>query len=85
MIEAIQLLKSEALVLRSMTTPNTQTITEWAAKENERLADKYEFAAEALRQLHNQGFNEGILVGLQTIAESCERRRKRQAVPGGEK
>lgn len=79
MIDAINLLKMEALSRRSMTTPNANTITEYAAAENARLADEYEFAAEALRKLHNEGFAEGVLEGLKALAESCKRRRERKA------
>ena len=71
MINAIQLLKMEAQARRSMTTPNAHTITEYAAAENAKLADEYEFAAEALRKLHNEGFNAGVLAGLKALAESC--------------
>ena len=78
MINAIQLLKMEAQVRRSMTTPNANTITEYAAKENEKLADEYEFAAEALRKLHNEGFAEGVLAGLKAMAESCKARRDKK-------
>lgn len=79
MINAIQLLKMEAQARRSMTTPNAHTITEYAAAENAKLADEYEFAAEALRKLHNEGFNEGVLAGLKALAESCKARRERKA------
>lgn len=78
MLNAIMLLKHEAHARRSMTTPNANTITEYAAKENEKLADEYDFAAEALRKLHNEGFTEGVLAGLKSLAESCEARRKRK-------
>jgi hypothetical protein len=79
MHNAIQLLKMEAQARRSMTTPNANTITEYAAKENEKLADEYEVAAEALRKLHNEGFSEGILAGLKSLAESCKARREKKA------
>ena len=79
MINAIQLLKMEAQARRSMTTPNAHTITEYAAAENAKLAEEYEFAAEALRKLHNEGFNEGVLAGLKALAESCKARRERKA------
>ena len=79
MINAIQLLKMEAQARRSMTTPNAHTITEYAAAENAKLADEYEFAAEALRKLHNECFNEGVLAGLKALAESCKARRERKA------
>jgi len=69
----------EAQARRSMTTPNAHTITEYAAAENAKLADEYEFAAEALRKLHNEGFNEGVLAGLKALAESCKARRERKA------
>lgn len=62
MLNAIILLRMEAKALRSMTTPNTQTITEYAAKKNMELAEEYEFAAEALRKLHNEGFKKGYLL-----------------------
>lgn len=75
MINAINLLKMEAQVRRSMTTPNAHTITEYSAKENEKLADEYELAAEALRQLHNRGFEEGVLEGLKSLAASCKANR----------
>ena len=35
-------------------------------------------AAEALRKLHNEGFNEGVLAGLKSLAESCRARREKQ-------
>ena len=79
MINAIQLLKMEAVARRSMTTQNANTITEWAAKKNAELADEFEFAAEALRKLHNEGFNEGVLAGLKALAESCKARRDKKA------
>jgi hypothetical protein len=77
MIKAIQLLQMHAADLRRMTTPNAHTITEHAAKENEKLADEYEMAAQMLRQMHNKAFEEGILAGVQSLAESCKRRRDR--------
>jgi hypothetical protein len=76
MINAILLLKMEAQCRRRMTTPNAHTITEHAAKENAKLADEYEFAAEALRKLHNEGFGEGVMAGLKSLAESCKARRE---------
>jgi hypothetical protein len=76
MINAIQLLKMEAQCRRRMTTPNAHTITEHAAKENAKLADEYEFAAEALRKLQNEGFGEGVMAGLKSLAESCKARRE---------
>ena len=79
MINAIQLLKMEAQARRSMTTPNAHTITEYAAAENANLADEYESAADALRKLHNEGFNEGVLAGLKALAESCKALRERNA------
>jgi hypothetical protein len=75
MINAIHLLKMEAQCRRRMTTPNAHTITEHAATENAKLADEYEFAAEALRKLHNEGFGEGVMAGLKSLAESCKARR----------
>jgi hypothetical protein len=76
MINASQLLKMHEADLRRMTTPNANTITEHAAKENAKLADEYEFAAEALRKLHNKGFSEGVVAGLKSLAESCKARRE---------
>jgi hypothetical protein len=78
MIDAINLLKTEALSRRSMTTPNQHTITEWTARENERLANQYDLAAEALRRMHNKAFADGILEGVKAIADSCQRRRERK-------
>lgn len=75
MNDAIMLLKMEAAARRSMTTPNQHTITEHTARENERLANQYELAAEALRQMHNKAFADGILAGVRSMAESCEARR----------
>lgn len=79
MINAINLLKMEATVRRGMTTPNANTITEYAARENAKLADEYELAAEALRQMHNEGFKDGVLAGLKSLAESCKARREAKA------
>lgn len=76
MINAILLLRQEAQVRRSMTTPNAHTITEYTAKENEKLADEYELAAEMLRKVYNEVFNEGFLMGMKSLVESDERRRK---------
>jgi hypothetical protein len=80
MINAIYLLKMEAQCRRRMTTPNAHTITEHAAKENAKenakLADEYEVAAEALRKLHNEGFGEGVMAGMKSLAESCKARRE---------
>ena len=70
MINAITLLKMHAEDLRRMTTSNANTISEWTAKENAKLADEYEFAAEALRTLHRGG-----LADLKAIAESAARKR----------
>jgi len=78
MINAIMLLKQEAAARRSMTTPNAHTITEYTARENAKLADEYEFAAEALRKLHNEGFKEGVLNGLKSLSESCKARREKK-------
>lgn len=75
MIHAIQLLKMEAHARRSMSTPNQNTITEHTARENSTLAEEYELAAEALRQIHNGAFKEGWLQGLKNIADSCMARR----------
>jgi hypothetical protein len=79
MIHAIQLLKMEAQCRRRMTTPNAHTITEHAARENAKLADEYEFAAESLRKLHNEGFGEGVMAGLKSLAESCKARREEKS------
>lgn len=76
MIDAIRLLKEEAHIRRGMTTPNQHTITEHSARENKRLADEYETAAEALRQMHNKAFADGILAGIRSIADSCKARRE---------
>lgn len=78
MFDAIHLLEEEAVIRRSMTTPNSHTITEHTARENARLADQYELAAKALRQMHNKAFAEGILAGMKVLAESCERRRTKE-------
>ena len=78
MINAIQLLKMEAAGRRSMTTPNAHTITEYTARHNAELADEYELAAEALKQLHNRMFEEGILAGMKRLADSCEARQEKK-------
>lgn len=77
MQNAIQLLKMEAHARRGMTTPNAHTVTEAAAAENAKLADEYEAAAEALRRMHNKAFEDGILEGVKSLAESCKARRER--------
>lgn len=77
MINAIQLLKMEAQARRSMTTPNANTVTKYAAAENAKMADEYDLAAEALRRMHNKAFEDGILEGVKALAESCKRRRER--------
>lgn len=74
MHNAIILLKQEAAARRSMTTPNANTITEYSARENAKLADEYELAAEALRKLHNEGFTEGVLAGLKAMADDLKAR-----------
>lgn len=78
MIDAIQLLKMEAQVRRSMTTPNAHTITEYAAAKNAKLADEYELAAEALRRMCNKAFEDGIIEGVKALAESCKARSERK-------
>lgn len=78
MINAILLLRQEAQVRRSMTTPNAHTITEYTAKENEKLADEHELAAEMLRKMYNERFTEGFLMGMKSLVESDERRRKKK-------
>lgn len=75
MINAIILLRTEAENLRGMTTPNQNTVTEYTAQKNAKLADEYEFAAEALRKLHNEGFAEGVLQGLTSLVEDIKRRK----------
>lgn len=77
MIHAIQHLKMAAEDYRRMSTPNANTITEYTANKNAELADEFELAAEALRKLHNEGFNEGVLAGLKSLAESCKARREK--------
>ena len=84
MIHAIQHLKMAAEDYRRMSTPNANTITEYTANKNAELADEFELAAEALRKLHNEGFNEGVLAGLKALAESCKARREKQ-VPNAPK
>lgn len=76
MIHAIQHLKMAAEDYRRMSTPNANTITEYTANKNAELALEFEVAAEALRKLHNEGFNEGVLAGLKSLAESCKARRE---------
>lgn len=78
MIHAIQHLKMAADDYRRMSTQNAHTITEHTARENAKLADEFELAAEALRKLHNEGFNEGVLAGLNGLAESCKARREKE-------
>ena len=80
MQNAIALLLMEAQVRRSMTTPNANTITKYAAEENAKLADEYETAADALRRMHNKAFEDGIVEGVMALAESCKRRREREAL-----
>lgn len=41
------------------------------------LCDKADAAVEELRLLHNKQFTEGIVAGLEKLAESCARRRER--------
>lgn len=79
MINAIELLKMEAYARRSMATPNAHTITEYAAKKNAKLADEYELAAEALRQMQNVAFADGILKGVESLVASCKARREKKA------
>lgn len=78
MIHAIQHLKMAAEDYRRMSTPNANTITEYTANKNAKLADEFELAAEALRKLHNEGFNEGVLAGLKSLSESCKARHEHE-------
>lgn len=77
MIKVIQHLKMVAEDYRNMSTPNTSTITEYTANKNRELALEFEVAAEALRKLYNEGFNEGILAGLTSLTENCKARRNK--------
>jgi len=77
MNNAIDLLKREAHARRSISVPNSQTITEYTAKKNLKLAEEHEAAAEALRQMHNKAFADGVLAGVKSLAESCKRRAER--------
>ena len=61
-----------------MTTPNAHTITVYTAHKNAELADEYELAAEALRQMHNKSFEDGIIAGIRSMAESCKARREKK-------
>lgn len=63
-----------------MTTPDANVTAAHAALRNAKLADEFEFAAEALRKLHNGCFTEGILQGMKSLAESCNARRERKAL-----
>ena len=81
MLDVITHLEMAAADYRRLTTPNQFTITESAARENERLANQFQLAAEALRQMHNRLFVEGIVAGVKNIAASCEARRNRRASP----
>lgn len=76
MINAIQHLKMAADDYRRMSKFNAHTITECMALKNAALADEFELAADALRKLNNEGFNEGVLAGLKSLAESCKARRE---------
>ena len=78
MIHVIQHLKLVAEDYRRLVTPNANTITEYTAKRNAELALEFEVAAEALLKLHNEGFNEGVLAGLKSLAESCKARREKK-------
>lgn len=78
MINAIQHLKMAAEDYRRMATPNANTVTEYTARKNAELADEFDLAAEALRKLHNEGFTEGVLAGLRSLAESCKARREKK-------
>ena len=78
-LDVIQHLKIEAQTLRSMTTLNANTVTEHTARKNAELANEFEFAAEALRNIHNDGFAEGVSDGLKSLAESCKERRDKSA------
>lgn len=84
MIHAIDLLMMEAHARRSMTTLNTNTISEHAAMENQKLTKEYELAAEALRRMHNKVFEAGITAGVQSIVESCNARRNRKILKVGD-
>ena len=66
----------ESHAMRSMTTPNAHTITEHTANKNRMLADEYELAAEVLRRIQNKAFEDAILGGVDSLVESCKRRRK---------
>ena len=81
MLDVITHLEMAAADYRRQTTPNQSTITWSAAIENERLANQFQLAAEALRQMHNRLFEEGIVAGVKNIAASCEARRNRRASP----
>lgn len=81
MLDAINHLKMAAEDCRRLTTPNQFTITEAAARENERLANQFDLAAEALRQMHNRMFEEGIVAGVKSLVDSCNARRQRKASP----
>ena len=71
MIRAIELLRNEAQVLRSMTTPNSNTITEFTARQNAELADEYELAANELRKLYNEQFINQLVKGIESLVDSC--------------
>lgn len=73
MINAIDLLKMAAYDMRNISTPNSQTITEYAAKHNLKLAEEYELAAQLLAKAQRAGFAEGWLEG---INKWCKEREK---------
>lgn len=81
MNDAINHLKMAAEDYRRLTTPNQFTITEATARENERLANQFDLAVEALRQMHNLAFEEGIVSGVKSLVDSCNSRRLRKASP----
>lgn len=64
MINAIRLLKMAAHDMRNISTPNSQTITEYAANQNKKMAEEYELAAQLLVKAQNAGFAEGWLEGI---------------------
>lgn len=79
MINAIQYLKRAAENYRIMAASRANNANEGSADKNRELADEFEPAAEALRTLHNERFNEGVLAGLTSLADSCKARRAKAA------
>lgn len=72
MSRVIQFLKMHAEDMRRQSKPNANTITQYQATENARMASECEFAAETLRLVYNQLFSDGVMEGVKNLAESMK-------------